>query len=233
MAYKGLMDDVKRAIALERPQRVPVFACGEEFDVHWYGKWDYETVCQDGDKIAEVWSATIREFDYDWAWVQVDDCFEFEPLGIDCPGEGDILRATVTHLPATRETLKSLPVIDPRRDGRIPEKLKALSRLRDEFGDTVLVEGAVAAPYSCVGLSCGISEAMMLAVEDPGLLADFCSFFTEQQYNFARPRSRPAPTPSGWGTATRSPECCPWRSTANGRSPPAAKWCSGARRTST
>ena len=186
MAYDGVVDDVKKAIALGEPNRVPVLALSEEFDVKWYGKWDYETVCQDGDKIAEVWIAAIEEFDYDWAWVQVDDCFEFEPLGVGCPGEGDILRATKDHLACTREGLESWVHFDPLTAGRVPEKLKAIRKIRDRFGDTVLVQGAAAAPYSCVGLTCGLSETMMLAMTDRGLLDDMCAFFVEQQYRFIK-----------------------------------------------
>ncbi|NOY81977.1 MAG: hypothetical protein GXP31_13350 [Kiritimatiellaeota bacterium] len=186
MAYDGVIDDVKKAIALEEPGCVPVFALSEEFDVKWYGKWDYEAVCRDGDKIAEVWIAAVEEFDYDWAWVQVDDCFEFEPLGVGCPGEGNILRATSDHLPCTRESLESWPVYDPLIAGRIPEKLKAIRKIRDRFGDTVLIQGAAAAPYSCVGLACGLAEAMILGVVDRALLDDMCAFFVEQQYRFIK-----------------------------------------------
>ena len=53
MAYDGVVEDVRRAIALERPKRLPVFACSEEFDVKWHGRYSYEEVCQDGEKIAE------------------------------------------------------------------------------------------------------------------------------------------------------------------------------------
>ncbi len=186
MAYDGVLDDVRKAIALERPARIPVFALSEEFDVKWYGKWEYETVCQDGDKIAEVWIAAIEEFDYDWAWVQVDDCWEFEPLGVGCPGEGDILRATRDHLSCTRESLASWPKYDPRTAGRIPEKLKAIRKIREHFDDTVLVQGSVAAPYSCVGLACGLSEAMITGVTDRALLDDMCEFFVEQQFRFVQ-----------------------------------------------
>ena len=186
MAYDGVIEDVRKAIALEEPKRMPVLALSEEFDVKWYGKWDYETVCQDGDKIAEVWLAAIREFDYDWAWVQVDDCFEFEPLGVDCPGEGDILRATKGHLPCTRETLDSLPTVDPATGGRIPEKLKAIRRIRQELGNTVLIEGSCGAPYSCVGLTCGLEDTMMASVTDRELLFDMCEYFVDYQYRFIK-----------------------------------------------
>jgi MtaA/CmuA family methyltransferase len=181
MAYDGVIDDVRRAIALEKPSRMPVFACSEELDVRWYGKYDYEEMCQDGDRMAEVWIAAIEEFDYDWAWLQVDDCFEFEPLGVGTQGEGNILRATKDYLPAAQETLDNLRIPDPHAEGRMPEKLKALRIIREHFGDTVLVQGSCAAPYSSVGLLFGLEQAMLLAVTDPDLLARACEFFVELQ----------------------------------------------------
>lgn len=184
MAYDGVVDDVRRAIALERPARLPVFACSEEFDVRWHGRYTYEEVCQDGQKMAEVWTAAIEEFDYDWAWLQVDDCFELEPLGVGTVGRGNILRATRDYLPATRETLRSLRVPDPLADGRMPEKLKALSLLRGHFGERVLVLGSCAAPYSAVGLLFGLEETMVLAKTDPDLLAEACDFFVELQARY-------------------------------------------------
>jgi len=184
MAYEGVIEDVRRAIALEQPRRLPVFACSEEFDVKWYGKYTYEQMCQDGEKMAEVWIAAIEEFDYDWAWLQVDDCFEFEPLGVGTHGEGDILRATKDYLPATRETLEQLRVPDPETDGRMPEKLKAIRLVREHFADTVLVEGSCAAPYSSVCLLFGLEETMMLALAEPDLLAAACEFFVELQSRY-------------------------------------------------
>ena len=186
MPYDGVLEDVRKAIALEKPSRMPVFANSEEFDVKWYGKYCYEELCQSGEKMAEAWSAAIKEFDYDWAWLQVDDCFVMEPLGIGCYGKGDILRATKDYLPATRETLKNLPILDPAKDGRMPEKVKAIQLLREEFGDTVLVVGGAEAPYSSVGLIWGVEDTMITGLTDPDLLAEACDFFVDIQYRFAK-----------------------------------------------
>jgi uroporphyrinogen decarboxylase len=68
---------------------------------------------------------------------------------------------------------------DPKTDGRMPEKLKALRRLREHFGDRALVEGSCAGPYSCVGLLFGLEEAMLLAIQDPDLFFKTCDFFVE------------------------------------------------------
>ena len=185
MAHQGVMDDVRACVALKKPRQIPVFADSEEFDVKWYGKYTYDEVIQSADKLVEVWSAAIREFNYDWAWLQIDDCIEFEVLGVGCVGEGNILRATHDYLPATRETVKSLRLPDPARDGRMPIKLEALRRLKAEFGDTVCVVGSNAAPYSSAGLLFGLETPMLLMYEDPGLLRDTMDFFVELQSRWA------------------------------------------------
>jgi len=97
-----------------------------------------------------------------------------------------VLRATVDYLPATRETLESLPMPDPSADGRMPEKLKAIRLLKERYGDSVLIEGAVAAPYSSTGLLLGLEATMMMAVSDPQLLADFNAFFVDMQTRYGR-----------------------------------------------
>ena len=186
MAYENVVNDVRAAIRLEKPHQVPIFACSEEFDVKWHGKYTYEELCQSGEKMAEVWSAAIRQFDYDWAWLQIDDCFEFEPLGVGCYGKDNILRATRQYLPATSQTLKNLPILDPAKDGRIPEKLKAIRLLRNEFGDTAMVVGSCAAPYSSVGLMWGLEETMIKTITEPDLLAEACEYFVDLQARYIK-----------------------------------------------
>jgi uroporphyrinogen decarboxylase len=181
MPYQGVMDDIRSCVALRKPRRIPVFALSEEFDVKWYGKYSYEEAIRSADRLVEVWSAAVREFEYDWIWLQVDDCIEFEVLGVGCVGEGNILRATHDYLPATRQTLMALKMPDPLRDGRMPIKLEALRRLKDEFGDTVCIVGSNAAPYSSAGLLYGLEIPMLLMYEDPDLLRDTMDFFVDLQ----------------------------------------------------
>jgi uroporphyrinogen decarboxylase len=185
MAYEGLLNDIRAIIRLGKPSRVPVFACSEEFDVKWYGRGTYNEVILDPERLAACWIAAIEEFDYDWAWLQIDDCIEFEPLGVGCKGEGDILRATFEYLPAEAATLKRLKTPDPTKDGRMPIHLEAIRRVRKHFGDRVLVTGRVAAPFSSVALLYGIQETMMLMFSDPQLLRDTCEFFLDLQTRWA------------------------------------------------
>jgi len=186
MAYDGVLDDIRTIIELGTPRRVPVFAMSEEFDVRWYGRGTYQEITSDASKLAACWIAAIREFDYDWAWLQIDDCIEFEPLGVGVRGEGNILPATCDYLPATRETLRSLRRPDPRRDGRMPVLLDAISMIREELGDSVCVCGRVAAPFSSTALLYGIEETMMLIITDPDLIHETNEFFVEMQAEFGR-----------------------------------------------
>lgn len=181
MAYTGLLQDIHTIIRLGIPSRVPVFACSEEFDVKWYNRGTYNEIILDPEKLAACWIAAIEEFDYDWAWLQIDDCIEFEPLGVGCKGEGNILRATCEYLPAETATLKKLTIPDPQKDGRMPILLEAIKKIRVHFDDRVLVTGRTAGPFSCAALLYGIQETMMLMLTDPQLLRDTCEFFVELQ----------------------------------------------------
>lgn len=177
--YQGVIEDFQKIRECKTPGCVPCVACSEEFDVKWHGRYTYEEFCQSGDKIFEVCKAAIEHFDYDWAWVQIDDCYEFEPIGVGVKGEGNILRATYRYLPVSRDTLKNLPVMDPKKDGRMPEKLKALRKLRDYFKESVLVVGSCAAPFSAVGLMWSIEESMVLMMSDKELLCEAFDYWLE------------------------------------------------------
>ncbi len=179
MAYKGVLEDFQKIRELRKPRRIPCVACSEEFDVRWYGKYNYEEFCQDGNKIFEVYKTAIDEFGYDWAWVQVDDCYEFEPIGVAVKGEENVLRATYGYLPVSSETLRNLRSMDPLKDGRMPEKLKAIKLLKHHYKDTLLICGSCAAPFSAVGLMWSIQESMLLLLTDPSLLYEAMDYWLE------------------------------------------------------
>lgn len=181
MAYKGLMDDIRIIVNLGIPKRVPVFALSEEFDVKWYNRGTYEEVITNPNKLADCAIAATYEFDYDWVWLQIDDCIEFEPLGVGTRGSGNILRATYKYLPANQTILKSLKMPDPSKDGRMPILLDAISKTRKEFGHSACICGRTAAPFSSTSLLYGIQESMMLMFTDPDLFRKTCDFFVELQ----------------------------------------------------
>jgi uroporphyrinogen decarboxylase len=183
--YPHIVDEFAKAIALEEPAKVPVVACSEEFDVHVCGGGvTYSEYNRDAKIMAATQIAAVKRFGYDWCWLQVDDCMVYEVLGVEVRGEGDILPATCGYLPATRNTLNSLPSIDVRKDGRLPVLLEALKRIKDEFGDNICVCGRVEAPFSSVALLYGIEATMLLPIDDPDLFRDTLEYFVGIQTEF-------------------------------------------------
>jgi uroporphyrinogen decarboxylase len=183
MAYQGVLDDLHRAIRMERPVRMPVLMCSEEADVRLAGS-RYDLYNSDAREMVRVQREAIDRFDYDWVWLQVDDCMEFEPLGVKVQGGGDILPATCGYLPLTEDSLKQLKAHGYRVAGRMKVLLDAITELKSHFGDTVCVTGRTAAPFSSVTLAFGIQETMLALYDRPDLVREALRFFTEYQSRF-------------------------------------------------
>ena len=183
MAYPSVLDDVRDAVAMRIPKRLPVFLCSEEFDVRVCGS-RYDRYNRDADEMARVQIEAVERFDYDWAWLQVDDCIEFEPLGIGVKGEGDILPATCSYLPATDDAMARLREHGYRVEGRMGVLLDAISAVKAHFGGRVCVTGRTAAPFSSVTLAFGINETLMLLYERPDFILEAMKFFEEYQSRF-------------------------------------------------
>jgi MtaA/CmuA family methyltransferase len=184
MAYAGVLGDIRKAVAMERPTGLPVFLCSEEADVRLCGS-RYDRYNSDATEMARVQIAAIERFDYDWAWLQVDDCIEFEPLGVGVEGGGDILPATCRYLPATDAALTALRQHGYRVAGRMAVLLDAIGRVKAYFGDRVCVTGRVAAPFSSVTLAFGIAETMLLLYDRPDFVRDALKVMEEYQARFA------------------------------------------------
>ncbi len=183
MAYTGVLEDVRRAIKGEKPERMPFFALSEEMDVRVAGEV-YENYATDSKVMEKVQSHVIEKFGYDWAWLQIDDCLIYEILGVGVVGEGNILRATKDYLPANRDTLNSLKKPDIRKDGRCPTLLDAIKRLKDKYGESLLVVGRTEAPFTAVTLLFGVGPTSMMVYDDPDLLKDAMKFFHDIQVEF-------------------------------------------------
>lgn len=183
MAYGGVMDDVRRAVAMERPKRLPTFICSEEMDVRVCGS-RYDRYNSDAREMSRVQIEAIEGFDYDWAWLQVDDCIEFEPLGVGVQGGGDILPATCDYLAPTRTSLDALQEHGYRVEGRMQILLDAIRTVKDYFGDAVCVTGRTAAPFSSATLAFGMDTVLTMPFTDPEFLVEALRFFETYQTQF-------------------------------------------------
>ncbi len=183
MPYKGVLQDIRRAVAMQRCNRLPVFLCSEEFDVRACGS-RYDKYNSDAGEMARVQIEAVERFDYDWAWLQVDDCIEFEPLGITTKGGGDILPATCGYLPPTDDALAGLREHGYKVERRMRVLLDAITKVKTHFGDTVCVVGRTAAPFSSATLAFGISDTLTLMYERPEFVVEAVNIFEDYQTRF-------------------------------------------------
>jgi len=178
VAYPGVVDDLRTCARLGVPSRVPVFALGEEFDVEMFGV-DYREYIRSPELMVRCQLAAVERFDYDWILLHPDDYIELEPLGVDTIADQRMPPAAIRTMPATRETLRHLRVPDTWREGRMPAHLEALAGIKQAHGDSLVVAGRVAAPFSAVALLYGISDGLVLIYDDPDLFRDTADFFVE------------------------------------------------------
>ncbi|MFP3904968.1 MAG: uroporphyrinogen decarboxylase family protein [Armatimonadota bacterium] len=177
MAYPNVLEDVQTCIDLGVPSRVPIFMLGEEFDVEQYGI-DYREYVESPEHMIECWVQAVEMFDYDWILLHPDDYIEFEPLGVKTQADAKTPPAPVEQIEADIDVLKSLEIPDAASAGRMPAHLEALQGIRERMGDSVVLAGRVAAPFSSVALLYGVQEALMLMLTDPALFnaaLDFCT----------------------------------------------------------
>lgn len=178
MAYPGVVQDLHLCAARGVPSRVPVFALGEEFDVELYGV-DYRDYLVSAEHQVACQLQAVATFDYDWILLHPDDYIEFEPLGIKTTADERIPPAAVSNLPANRDTLRDLKLPDPQRAGRMPVHLAALGGIKAPYGDSLVVAGRCAAPFSATALLYGISQALLLLFDEPSLFRATCEYMVE------------------------------------------------------
>ena len=185
MAYRGVLEDFKACVELRRPSRMPVFALGLEFD--WrMGGLSYGESRSNVDKTVRCVVEAVSQYDYDWAIIFPDDYVEFEPLGLVMRDDEDHPAMVSEYLPMNRQTLSGLRIVDMRNAMRCPIHLEMLRKTKEAVGDTALVMGRIAAPFSALGLIYGIEELMVNMLTDPDLVLDNMRFFVDHQIAFGK-----------------------------------------------
>ncbi len=189
MAYSGVLDDVRKCIALEKPSRVPCFPLGVMYDFHVLGlthrRWR-----TDPEAMLAVGAGAIRLFDYDVYMLHPDDLIEYEEMGIRVTDEESLPPAVRAYLPPTDDTLARLsagwgrPLGKPA--GRLALHLEGLRGLKRTLADTVCLTGRVAAPFTTLSLVLGIEETMLLMLENEALLRRYMDFFLSYNAEIAR-----------------------------------------------
>src|ERR1035437_9044661 len=178
MPHNHIMDDVKACIAGRVAKAPLIFPIFEEFVTRQSGVsfHDYSTSAP---TIAQVWDYAIERFDTDWAGLFIDDLIEYDMLGIETADGPDHPYAVTKYLPIAKDALGRLHIPAPKKDGRMPMLLEAQKRIRDRWGDRVVISKSVAAPFSGLTLLYGIGNAMLMTYDAPALLKKSMAFVEE------------------------------------------------------
>ncbi len=178
MAYQGIIDDLKKCVALEKPSRIPCFPLGIDFDV-WQAGVSHREYRNNPGTMIKTGINVVEKFDYDWFILFPDDLVEWEYTGIEVTDDEIVPPAVLKYLNPSRSMLNRLQVPEPEKFGRMPRYLEGLRGLKRHFGDSICLAGRIAAPFSGVALLIGIEAMLMMMLEDPGLLHDWMKYVTK------------------------------------------------------
>ena len=185
MAYKGVLEDIRKCIMLQQPVKVPIFAISMEFDIFHLGisHREYE---RNFDKMVFAAVESVKRFDYDWALLHPDDYIELEGIVETLQKEDKSIPVIAKeYIKPTKQSLRDFRIPNFKKDLRMPVYLDAIKEIRRKLEDSACVTGRLAAPFSTVALIFGISETMILTIAEKDFLKEALLFFTELQINWA------------------------------------------------
>ena len=185
MACPGVLEDFRACCELRPPSRMPVFALGLEFNMRMFGL-TYAESRTDVDKMTQCQVEAVERYGCDWGVIFPDDYIEFEPLGLKMRDDENHPAMADEYLTMDRGTLGGFRIPDAQKEMRLPIHLEMIRRLKERLGDTAVIMGRIAAPFSTLGLIYGIDALMIGMLESAGLVRDNMAFFVDHQVAFGK-----------------------------------------------
>jgi uroporphyrinogen decarboxylase len=122
---------------------------------------------RDGATLAKCQLGALKRYGYDAVFSVMDVNVETEALGSVLRYRGNQY-PTVERYAFSAQSYHEMPNIpDPKRDGRMPEMLKAIGILKRELGNETLIVGCVLGPLTLATQLIGMEKALYLAIDDP------------------------------------------------------------------
>lgn len=181
------IERIQAAVNFEATDRVPIIAqvFGHTAVIEGMTIQDY---VRSGRQLADCQLKALARYSYDAVFAVMDVNVETEALGSRLVYRTD--NYPYVQSPAFTEdtNLEAVPIPDPSRAGRMPELLDALTILRRETGDEVLVVGCVLGPMTLATQLLGLEKALYLAIDDPDKFEKLLDFSAQVviQYGIAQ-----------------------------------------------
>ncbi len=172
------IERIRAAVNFQPQDRVPVIAqvFGHAATVAGVALGDY---VRSGKLLAHCQIQALKHYGYDAVFALMDASVETEAAGSVLTYRADQYPSVRTYALSNGADLEGLSVPDPHRAGRMPELLNAVTILRREVGDDVLVVGCVLGPMTLATQLLGIEAALYLAIDEPERFSRLLDFATE------------------------------------------------------
>jgi uroporphyrinogen decarboxylase len=172
------IERVAAAVAFEKPDRAPVIAqvFGHAAVFSGVPLRDY---LQSGELLARCQLKALEFYGYDAVFALMDANVETEAAGSRLQYSDEAYPHINSYALSSGASIDTCSVPDPTKSGRMPEQLKAVSILRREVGDEVLVVGCALGPATLANQLYGAEAALFLSVDDPETYCRLLDFATE------------------------------------------------------
>ena len=176
---------VLKALALEKPDRVPVVPFMITFAAKYAGfKFiDYAT---NSKILAQSQIATARRFKIDAVYVDSDPVVEIEAMGAKVRYSEDESPAASTPVVKSPKDIRSLRIPDPEKDGRMPVWLDAIRILKDTVGEERALFAHLNGPFQAAAQLLGITETAKRLLGDPSLLLELLDLTSQTVADFMK-----------------------------------------------
>jgi uroporphyrinogen decarboxylase len=134
---------------------------------------------RDGEKLACCQLKALDHYGYDAVFALMDVNVETEAVGSTLTYRPNCYPVVESYALRSQVGLEGVAMPDPRRDGRMPELLKAARILRSNLGNDVPVVGCVLGPLTLASQLLGAESALFLAIDHPEDFASLLDFATE------------------------------------------------------
>jgi uroporphyrinogen decarboxylase len=141
---------------------------------------------RDGATLAQCQLRAWKHYGYDAVFSVMDVNVETEAAGSTLLYRKDRYPVVEQYALSGKSDFSALQVPDCRKAGRCGEMLKALSILRRELGNEVLVVGCVMGPFTLATQLLGMEAALYLAIDEPAQLESLMDFATETIVRFGQ-----------------------------------------------
>jgi uroporphyrinogen decarboxylase len=166
------------AFNFERPDRVPVFLNNALGTSRCIGIKIGEMLTNP-EKFCEALCTAYRKYGYDGIRISCDVAVEAEAMGAKARYSEDAVVSIVEHPVADPVDFDKLKMPDPYQDGRMPAMIKTTALTRRAMGENTYIVSSVQGPFNTASQLLGVSEMMMMIIEDPEFLEKILDFTAE------------------------------------------------------